>query len=103
MVMAIYNAGTDIVAGDPLGGLNISPQAILERDKFVVEELRRRQVPTVMLLSGGYTKQSFELIANSVVSLIGSATETIPARASAMATYITVLPSACRAAASSCP
>lgn len=68
--LAIYNAGTDVVAGDPLGKLNISAAAIRERDLFVVGELRRRDIPTVMVLSGGYTKQSFKLVADSVIGLV---------------------------------
>jgi histone deacetylase 11 len=68
--LAIYNAGTDIFAGDPLGGLNISAATIRERDLYIVDELRKRQIPTIMLLSGGYTKQSFQLVADSVTGLL---------------------------------
>ena len=68
--LAIYNAGTDVFAGDPLGGLNISAPAILERDLFVIDELRKRGIPTVMVLSGGYTTQSYRLVADSVIGLI---------------------------------
>ncbi len=68
--LAIYNAGTDVFADDPLGDLNISASAIRERDLFVVGELRKRDIPTVMVLSGGYTKQSFQLVADSVIGLI---------------------------------
>ena len=69
--LAIYNAGTDIFENDPLGGLPISASAILERDLFVIEQLRHWNVPTVMLLSGGYTKQSHELVTRSLISIIG--------------------------------
>lgn len=68
--LAIYNAGTDVFAGDPLGRLNISAETILERDLFVVRELRKRDIPTIMLLSGGYTRQSYQLVAESVIRLI---------------------------------
>lgn len=68
--LAIYNAGTDIFAGDPLGGLNISAAAILERDLLVVRELRQRGIPTIMVLSGGYTRESYQLVADTVIALI---------------------------------
>ena len=68
--LAIYNAGTDVLAGDPLGDLNISAKAIRERDVFVVNELRNRRIPTVMVLSGGYTRQSYQLVADSVIELL---------------------------------
>ena len=68
--LAIYNAGTDVFAGDPLGDLNISAETIRERDLYVVHELRKRGIPTIMVLSGGYTKQSYQLVADSVIGLI---------------------------------
>jgi histone deacetylase 11 len=68
--LAVYNAGTDVFVDDPLGDLNLSAEGILKRDLYVVEELRRRQIPAVMLLSGGYTRVSYELVANSVIQLL---------------------------------
>jgi histone deacetylase 11 len=67
--LAFYNAGTDVFEHDPLGGLCISAATILERDLFVMNELKKRKIPTVMVTSGGYTKQSFQLIANSVIGI----------------------------------
>jgi histone deacetylase 11 len=72
--LAIYNAGTDVFAGDPLGGLNLSAAAILERDLYVVGQLRDRGLPTVMVLSGGYSKESYRLVADSVIGLIENET-----------------------------
>ena len=68
--IAFYNAGTDIFASDPLGQMSISADAILKRDLFVVGELRKRNIPTVMVLSGGYTKESYRLVADSTIELI---------------------------------
>lgn len=64
--LAIYNAGTDVFAGDALGGLSLSPEQILERDLLVHEELRGREIPSVMLLSGGYSRQSYQLVAATI-------------------------------------
>jgi len=74
--LAIYNAGTDVIAGDPLGNLNISASTIRERDLFVVGELKKRGLSTVMVLSGGYTQQSYRLVADSVIALIEMDTAT---------------------------
>ena len=53
--LVIYNAGTDCMQGDPLGGLSISPQGIIQRDELVFRYCREvNQVPIVMVLSGGY-------------------------------------------------
>lgn len=68
--LAIYNAGTDVFAGDQLGGLSLSANDVLQRDLFVVNEFRRREIPFVMLLSGGYSQESYRLVANTVTRLI---------------------------------
>eukprot|EP00775_Hariotina_reticulata_P006602 gene6602-6830_t len=69
--LLIYNAGTDILAGDPLGRFNVSPAAVVQRDAAVfalaAEQLK---CPIVMLLSGGYTKASAGVIVDSVVNLM---------------------------------
>ncbi len=64
--LAIYNAGTDVFFDDRLGGLSLSIAAVLERDCYVVDLLRGAQIPWVMVLSGGYSHQSHQLIAASV-------------------------------------
>jgi histone deacetylase 11 len=68
--LALYNAGTDVFTGDPLGGLNLSAADILERDLFVVKQLRGRGIPTALVLSGGYTRESYRLVADSVIPLL---------------------------------
>ncbi len=66
----VYNAGTDILAGDTLGRMNISKQGIIERDAFVFGEAFKRNIPITMVLSGGYTKQSAGVISKSVENLL---------------------------------
>ncbi len=68
--LAIYNAGTDVYAADSLGDLKVSAEEILERDLFVIDELRKRNLPVVMLLSGGYSQESFQLVAATVSKLL---------------------------------
>lgn len=68
--LAIYNAGTDVFGGDSLGGLCLSEDDVLARDLFVIRELWERRIPVVMLLSGGYSGQSYRLIATTVLELI---------------------------------
>ncbi|XP_052210755.1 histone deacetylase 2 [Diospyros lotus] len=67
--LVLYNAGTDILDGDPLGRLKISPDGITIRDEKVFRFARERNVPLVMLTSGGYMKSSARVIANSVINL----------------------------------
>jgi histone deacetylase 11 len=68
--LAVYNAGTDVFEGDALGGLGLSAADVLERDVYVIEQLRLRGIPVVMLLSGGYSRESYRLVANTVIELL---------------------------------
>ncbi|XP_062097226.1 histone deacetylase 2 [Humulus lupulus] len=67
--LIIYNAGTDILDGDPLGRLKISPDGITSRDEKVFRFALERNVPIVMLTSGGYMKSSARVIADSITNL----------------------------------
>lgn len=67
--LIIYNAGTDILEGDKLGGLSVSAAGILERDKAVFKEAQARKIPLAMVLSGGYTAQSAQVTAESIINL----------------------------------
>jgi histone deacetylase 11 len=68
--LAVYSAGTDVFEGDALGGLKVSAADVLMRDLYVIEQFRSRGIPVVMLLSGGYSRESHRLVANTVVELL---------------------------------
>jgi histone deacetylase 11 len=76
--LAVYNAGTDVYDGDTLGGLGLSAGDVLTRDLYVVEQLRSRGIPVVMLLSGGYSRESYRLVANTVVDLLRRYGDNVP-------------------------
>lgn len=66
-----YNAGTDILTGDPLnGGVSISQEGIIERDKIVFRTALAHQIPVVMVLSGGYARGNAAVVASSIISLL---------------------------------
>ncbi|GLC37260.1 hypothetical protein PLESTB_001142700 [Pleodorina starrii] len=68
--LVMYNAGTDVLAGDPLGRLDMSAAGVVERDEMVWAWARNvARAPVVMTLSGGYTKQSANVIAESIRNL----------------------------------
>lgn len=52
--LAFYLAGADVARDDALGDWRLDDEAILARDLYVCRELRRRHVPFVYLLAGGY-------------------------------------------------
>ncbi|XP_076815297.1 histone deacetylase 11-like isoform X2 [Clavelina lepadiformis] len=67
--LIVYNAGTDILDGDPLGCLSISPTGIIKRDHLVFSCARKKNIPIVMLTSGGYQRTTARIIADSILSL----------------------------------
>ncbi|XBI39431.1 hypothetical protein VPH35_124203 [Triticum aestivum] len=67
--LIIYNAGTDILDGDPLGNLKISPEGVVIRDEKVFRFAKDQNIPLVMMTSGGYMKSSARVIADSITNL----------------------------------
>lgn len=72
--LAIYNAGTDILAGDPVGRLGVSAEGVVARDRFVLDTLVAQGIPTAIVTSGGYTRQSHQLIAELALAVVAQAT-----------------------------
>lgn len=68
--LVVYNAGTDILKDDPLGLLSISHEGVVKRDEIVFDIVKKqRGIPIVMVTSGGYTKASADVIADSILNL----------------------------------
>lgn len=70
--IAFYIAGTDIYKDDPLGRLKVSKEAIIQRDFFVIKKLITKNIPTVMILGGGYTKDSAKIVSDSVINIVNN-------------------------------
>ncbi|WP_241567002.1 hypothetical protein [Hahella sp. KA22] len=68
--LAFYNAGTDILKGDKLGGLSVDYNGVKARDHFVLDMLATHKIPTVIMTSGGYSKDSYRLIADLAQHLL---------------------------------
>ncbi|XP_042147844.1 histone deacetylase 11 [Ixodes scapularis] len=67
--LVVFNAGTDILDGDVLGRLSISDQGVVRRDALVFRQVRTRDIPLVMVTSGGYQRRSARVIAESILHL----------------------------------
>jgi hypothetical protein len=76
--LVIYVAGVDVAVGDALGGWRISPAAIAERDRLVLERARGR--PTAMVLAGGYGPDAWRYTARTLVWLLTGEDRAIPAQ-----------------------
>ena len=67
--LILYISGTDILKGDPLGGLKMCEQTIIDRDELVFQTAFAHQIPICMLLGGGFTPNSAEIHAASILNL----------------------------------
>lgn len=67
--IAFVVAGTDVLAGDPLGGLNLSIDDCVQRDAMILTRLQALGVPAVFLGGGGYAANSAIQIAASLTRL----------------------------------
>eukprot|EP00891_Asterochloris_glomerata_P002995 jgi/Astpho2/2995/fgenesh1_pm.00051_%23_11_t len=68
--LVLYNAGTDILVGDPLGKCDVSQEGVVQRDLRVFQQALTEQVPICMVLAGGYTKITHKVISESIATLM---------------------------------
>jgi histone deacetylase 11 len=68
--LVVYNAGSDVLWSDPLSRLFLTADEMAERDLYVVTEVRGRDIPLGMVLSGGYGLASWEAHARSIEALL---------------------------------
>ena len=64
--LILLQAGCDPLKGDPQAGLSMTRGGLVERDAMVFEEARRRGIPILMTLGGGYSKQAWQVQYESI-------------------------------------
>jgi acetoin utilization deacetylase AcuC-like enzyme len=52
--LGFYLSGVDVAAGDRFGKLALTEEGIRLRDRYVIETVRGRDIPLVIVLAGGY-------------------------------------------------
>jgi acetoin utilization deacetylase AcuC-like enzyme len=57
-----YLSGVDILESDKLGKLALSKEACKERDRFVLEQCKRNNVPVQVSMGGGYSPQIKDIV-----------------------------------------
>lgn len=62
--LAIYLAGSDPFVEDTLGDAEVSEAGLLERDRFVTQQLRSRGIPMAVVMAGGYGLSSWRIYRN---------------------------------------
>jgi histone deacetylase 11 len=68
--LVIYNAGSDPFEGDPLARLRLTAGDLAERDLMVVTMARERGIPAAMVLSGGYSAESWRIHADAIEGIL---------------------------------
>jgi histone deacetylase 11 len=68
--LVIYNAGSDPFADDPLARLALTMTDIADRDLIVVTLARERGIPIAMVLSGGYSAESWRIHTESIEGIL---------------------------------
>jgi histone deacetylase 11 len=68
--LLIYNAGSDPFAGDPLAGFRLTMSDLAERDLIVVTLARERGIAVAMVLSGGYSAESWRIHADAIEGVL---------------------------------
>lgn len=68
--LIIYIAGSDIVAGDPLGKLAVSVKGALRRDRLVWTAATQNHVPILMCMAGGYAPIAGEIAGRSAAECV---------------------------------
>ncbi len=76
--MVFYIAGSDPYFDDQLGGLALTKEGLIERDRLVFEESFRRRIPVCVTLAGGYARRlddTVELHSNTVLAAMDALME----------------------------
>ena len=68
--LVLYNAGSDPFAGDPLARLRLTKADLAERDLLVVTLAREQRIPVAMILSGGYSTESWRIHADAIEGIL---------------------------------
>jgi histone deacetylase 11 len=76
--LVVYNAGSDVLANDPLGRLTLNEEHLETRDLLVVNAVRERGIPLAMVLSGGYGPLSWRAHAKAIEAILTRHDELVP-------------------------
>jgi histone deacetylase 11 len=68
--LLVYNAGSDPFVEDPLAGFRLTKSDLAERDLLVVTMARECGIPVAMVLSGGYSGESWRIHADGIEGIL---------------------------------
>lgn len=60
--LIMYLSGVDIIESDKLGRLNVSREGCKERDRFVLENCKKNNIPVAISMGGGYSPKIADIV-----------------------------------------
>ena len=70
--LVFYVAGGDPYERDRLGGLKLTLNGLLDRDRLVLREVRGRGIPVAIALAGGYAESVEDTVTIHVNTLLAA-------------------------------
>jgi acetoin utilization deacetylase AcuC-like enzyme len=70
--IVFYVGGADPYCEDQLGGLSLTKKGLMERDRKVFEEARRRGIPVATTLAGGYARRVEDTVGIHVNTILAA-------------------------------
>jgi acetoin utilization deacetylase AcuC-like enzyme len=67
-----YVGGADPYCEDQLGGLSLTKEGLRRRDRSAFEEARRRKIPVVTTLAGGYARRVEDTVSIHLNSILAA-------------------------------
>jgi len=68
--MVFLQGGSDVLKGDKLGSLKLTPEGLKKRDQMVIAACVKRKIPVVYTTGGGYGKDSWKAQLASISNII---------------------------------
>ena len=65
-----YVAGCDMLNGDPLASIAMTEEGIVKRDALVITACKKRNIPVVMVLAGGYSPNAWRAQYKSIKNIL---------------------------------
>ncbi len=68
--IVFLQGGADVLAGDPLANLQLTPDGLVQRDAMVIDACRQRNIPVVTTIGGGYRPNAWPAQSASIARTI---------------------------------
>jgi len=76
--IVFLQAGCDTLKGDPLASLAMTEEGIVTRDSMVIDACVKRNIPVVMTLGGGYSRDAWHVQYASIAAILAKYRQATP-------------------------